>query len=409
MASLNLFGDDLDAGTAGSNSTMDKEDEELIMLGYACKLFRDDEKAAKLESMLIPWSGDHSVQISRYDVRAHLFDMSGNHSSDSSDSDSDKELIEKLCDEERYLALETDIITMEQKEEEGVRRRTGAYAQIAYNYSDEVVTSEQEEQEEKQELITDMKPEGKAKETQTIKPQASEPPTEEPFVLPKGLPQADGFELPSTQKVHQFIERTALFVSQHGAQMEIVIKAKQASNEQFGFLTLDHPLYPYYRHLVKCISNGSYIPQHQPPSDMKQKDSNQDSSSSKDSDQNDSDDEGYSLHPSLFASKRNTVSPSAASSPAVVDSEDEPAGRTTQAKRNPLFSALAPVSLKSTGGSEMIVPQSTISYPEVLLAAHHSTDSRYDWLFCLFAVHLHPLHHSQHCFSSHTRYSCIAR
>jgi hypothetical protein len=65
MASLNLFGDDLDAGTAGSNSTMDKEDEELIMLGYACKLFRDDEKAAKLESMLIPWSGDHSVQISR--------------------------------------------------------------------------------------------------------------------------------------------------------------------------------------------------------------------------------------------------------------------------------------------------------------------------------------------------------
>jgi hypothetical protein len=42
--------------------------------------------------------------------------MSGNHSSDSSDSDSDKELIEKLCDEERYLALETDIITMEQKE-----------------------------------------------------------------------------------------------------------------------------------------------------------------------------------------------------------------------------------------------------------------------------------------------------
>jgi hypothetical protein len=81
--------------------------------------------------------------------------------------------------------------------EEGVRRRTGAYAQIAYNYSDEVVTSEQEEQEEKQELITDMKPEGKAKETQTIKPQASEPPTEEPFVLPKGLPQADGFELVS--------------------------------------------------------------------------------------------------------------------------------------------------------------------------------------------------------------------
>ena len=69
MASLNLFGDDVDAQpagrSAGASNTMDKEDEELLMLGYACKLFRDDQKAIEVETMLIPWNGDPSVQISR--------------------------------------------------------------------------------------------------------------------------------------------------------------------------------------------------------------------------------------------------------------------------------------------------------------------------------------------------------
>ena len=96
--------------------------------------------------------------------------------------------------------------------EEEARRRTGAYAQIAYNYSDEVETSEREEREEKTEVKTEVKTEEKTEETQTDKPQTSEPPTEEPFVLPDNLPQADGLELVSSicvmLRIHLLINKS---------------------------------------------------------------------------------------------------------------------------------------------------------------------------------------------------------
>lgn len=54
------------------------------------------------------------------------------------------------------------------------------------------------------------------------------------------------------------VEKTALFVHRQGPQMEILIKAKQANNPQFGFLNQDHELYKYYRHLLAAIKGGRY-------------------------------------------------------------------------------------------------------------------------------------------------------
>lgn len=43
------------------------EDEDLLMFGYACKLYRDDAKALMEDSgqLLIPWMGDHSLMVDR--------------------------------------------------------------------------------------------------------------------------------------------------------------------------------------------------------------------------------------------------------------------------------------------------------------------------------------------------------
>ncbi|XP_051128408.1 uncharacterized protein LOC127249568 isoform X2 [Andrographis paniculata] len=56
--------------------------------------------------------------------------------------------------------------------------------------------------------------------------------------------------LPPTEKLHQIIARTALFVSKHGGQSEIILRVKQGDNPTFGFLMPDHQLHPYFRYLV---------------------------------------------------------------------------------------------------------------------------------------------------------------
>ncbi|TYH74923.1 hypothetical protein ES332_D05G437700v1 [Gossypium tomentosum] len=67
-----------------------------------------------------------------------------------------------------------------------------------------------------------------------------------PFPVPETLLQ----NLPPTKKVHQIMARTAIFVSKHGGQSEIVLRVKQGDNPTFGFLMPDHRLHPYFRFLV---------------------------------------------------------------------------------------------------------------------------------------------------------------
>lgn len=60
--------------------------------------------------------------------------------------------------------------------------------------------------------------------------------------------------------MNAIIEKTALFISKHGAQMEVLLKAKQAHNPQFEFLSYDRPLYPYYQHVLSAIRSCRYNP-----------------------------------------------------------------------------------------------------------------------------------------------------
>lgn len=65
---------------------------------------------------------------------------------------------------------------------------------------------------------------------------------------------------PSTIKENAIIEKTAKFIAEHGTQMEIVMKTKQANNPQFMFMHFENALHPYYKHLVKMIKTKKYIP-----------------------------------------------------------------------------------------------------------------------------------------------------
>lgn len=69
---------------------------------------------------------------------------------------------------------------------------------------------------------------------------------------------------PETKKLNAIIVKTALFISHQGSQMEILIRAKQANNPQFSFLSIDGQLHPYYKHMLEAIKSGKYNPHKQP-------------------------------------------------------------------------------------------------------------------------------------------------
>lgn len=122
------------------------KEEELLMFGYQCNIFRDDEKALFIDQgkHLIPWNGDEAIMIDRYDVRAYLSDLT------EYDADiirrrheplTDKERnLEALLDEERYLELRTDVTEKMMYEEEEMKRLNEAvgnsYSAVGFSYSE---------------------------------------------------------------------------------------------------------------------------------------------------------------------------------------------------------------------------------------------------------------------------------
>ncbi|XP_061458303.1 splicing factor, suppressor of white-apricot homolog isoform X2 [Rhineura floridana] len=287
-------------GAGGSGSSGGRV--ELLVFGYACKLFRDDEKALQQEQgrHLIPWMGEPSIMIDRYDGRGHLHDLS-EYDAEYSTWNRDYQLseeearIEALCDEERYLALRTDLLEEEARQEEEYKRLSealaedGTYNAVGFTYSSDYYDPSEPTEEEEQ----PSKAKGGTTKTENVEE------NEEPFIAPLGLNVPSDVELPPTAKMHAIIERTANFVCKQGAQFEIMLKAKQARNSQFDFLRFDHYLNPYYKFIQKAMKEGRYAA----PSEKK-KEEEKNAKDTGDEDDDDDDDGDNYLHPSLFASKK---------------------------------------------------------------------------------------------------------
>ncbi|KAK7462102.1 hypothetical protein BaRGS_00038474 [Batillaria attramentaria] len=235
--------------TAPEEKAPENDLRDLYVFGYACKLFRDDEKAKSIDDgkHLIPWMGDERLMIDRYDGRGHLFDLS-KYDADlqkgrTVELSEEEAAVEAACDEERYLELHTDVQEKAMYEEEEWKRyyeslsHEGGYNAVGFSYEQHGATDTQ---------------------------QAGEAPVEEDdsFIPPEQLHIPDGMLLPETQKEHARMEKTATFIAQHGTQMEIMIKTKQSRNPQFAFMNFEHPLNQYYKHLVQMIKDGKYRPAH---------------------------------------------------------------------------------------------------------------------------------------------------
>jgi len=106
-----------------------REDEiqDIFIFGYECKLFRDDEVAKNVNSssstFLIPWQGDSSLIIDRFDVRNLLFDRKKFQKQATIIKMKKEDLeLEALCDEERYKDINgPNILLMTPEERETYR------------------------------------------------------------------------------------------------------------------------------------------------------------------------------------------------------------------------------------------------------------------------------------------------
>ncbi|XP_026805265.1 protein suppressor of white apricot [Rhopalosiphum maidis] len=265
-----------------NNGTSEDEKQTLLVFGYSCKLFKDDEKALFIDQgkHLIPWMGDDTLKIDRYDCRGALSDLKSVEALPFGQSrweglTADEKKIEQLCDEERYKSLNDKSEEESIYQEEELKRLHQAlnndekeYGQVGYKYEDESSNTS---------------------ELKTADDTDYDPELEEAFIPPRELEIPSNMHVPPTKKLNAIIEKTALFISKHGAQMEVLLKAKQAHNPQFEFLSYDRPLYPYYQHVLSAIRSCRYNP-------TLANDSAEDSLDS-------SNEESY-LHPSLLKSAK---------------------------------------------------------------------------------------------------------
>ena len=76
-------------------------------------------------------------------------------------------------------------------------------------------------------------------------------PTESPAALePTTFLQTEA-EAPSLSTLANVLEKTAEFIAKNGAQMEILMRAKEAGNLKFQFLNPDNPYHPIYKQVLE--------------------------------------------------------------------------------------------------------------------------------------------------------------
>jgi hypothetical protein len=157
--------------------------------------------------------------------------------------------IEQLCDEERYRSLYNNDAEESMYHEEEIKRlhqaldSENSYSQVGFNYDDEKNCEE---------------------DSQSPKQSEGSQEDDEAYIPDPELEVPEDMAVPDTQKLNSIIKKTALFISHQGGQMEILIKAKQANNPQFSFLSLEGDLHPYYKHILEAIKSGKYNPEKQP-------------------------------------------------------------------------------------------------------------------------------------------------
>ncbi|CAA0828605.1 SWAP (Suppressor-of-White-APricot)/surp domain-containing protein [Striga hermonthica] len=200
---------------------------DLEVVGRHAMLFDDDAMAALVNSddVLVDWN---SLKIDRFDVRHLLSSPPPKRRRNCSSKSAllDDSSLESQLNHERYLDLplhpdQPDV------EEEKHRADLPGYHNVSLSYGD----TDNYADEKKTEVNM---------ESSGFLPH---------FPIPNDLLQS----LPPTEKVHQIIARTALFVSKHGGQSEIILRVKQGDNPTFGFLMPGHHLHAYFRYLVEHI------------------------------------------------------------------------------------------------------------------------------------------------------------
>ncbi|KAJ6800929.1 splicing factor, suppressor of white-apricot-like protein [Iris pallida] len=214
----------------------------LDIEGRHALLFDDDANAAFVNSRqaLVRWSNDESLLIDRYDVR-HLLDRIPPRPSKSRivEDTGGGGVSRSQLDAERFLDLppsdDDDVSGAADNNDKGdlaseTTQRSdatgfGAYQAVPFSYGNSDISV------------------GSNGSEFGLKHSGFHP----SFAVPESLQS----NLPPTEKLHRIMARTALFVSEHGGQSEIVLRVKQGDNPTFGFLMPDNQLHAYFRFLVE--------------------------------------------------------------------------------------------------------------------------------------------------------------